>query len=359
VAKQAKTDLHYKEKILIWQCIDQKFINSNYIYAWRQAFGIHANSGNFISFFKICSMKTPSNHFFLLLILGVFAAGCSKKTTSTRPGTEGKPDASNTGVPAGTALKKFEGDLIVDAEWVSGHSDKIDAMDISGGIYVRTNNIRITRCRIRQDIYFYDQGIEYGQALIEDCEIGPESGACGHDAGVTSGHDITVRRCNIHNCIDGIYMGGPNWTIERNYIHHSYFVPGDHADAVQSEEIKGPGYLRIIGNNADCMTAATGSSGPFHDALMGNGLDPATGSPAGTPSLELTIEGNWLSGGGYTLAVNNRWRSLSITNNKFGRIFDYGVISLGKIFGNENGGTLEFTWTNNTYEDNGEQIQKP
>lgn len=94
---------------------------------------------------------------------------------------------------------------------------------------------------------------------------------------------------------------------------------------------------------------------------MGNGVYTDQGHPAGTPSLDLAMTNNWFNGGSYTLHITNRWYSVNVANNKFGRAFRFGLITLGSggTFGDENGAALAWTWSNNTWEDTGAVIAKP
>jgi hypothetical protein len=280
---------------------------------------------------------------------------------STATGCVEKPGPTNTGVPAGTSLTVVNGDIILDETWVKANGRALDGMDVAGSVYVRTNNLTIKNSRIRGYINQYYAGNEYGQILIQDCEIGPVTGGTSFNAGIQSGHDVTVRRCNIHNLVDGIFMGGANWTLEKNYIHHPYRAPADHSDCLQSEEVTGPGFLTVTCNNFDYSTGATGSSDGGDSAFMGNGVYTDQGHPAGTPSLDLSVTDNWFNGGNYTLQITNRWHSVIVENNKFGQAFRFGPITLGSggTFGDENGAALAWSFSNNTWEDTGVVIAKP
>ena len=55
-----------------------------------------------------------------------------------------KPGSTNTGVPVGTALKVYNGDLNVTKD-----GTVIEALDIRGSVYVHANNVTIKKSLIR------------------------------------------------------------------------------------------------------------------------------------------------------------------------------------------------------------------
>jgi hypothetical protein len=140
-------------------------------------------------------------------------ATANATVTTTPPSTW--PDASNTGVPAGTTLTNYTGPAVV-----TTNGTLIENKTINGGITVKASNVTIRNCRINQSAWFGVEG-QYSPGLrIERCTIvGPgkngEPNSCilgGDPAGATF----------IANNLSGVCIGiqtTGTCTIKDNYIH--------------------------------------------------------------------------------------------------------------------------------------------
>ena len=134
----------------------------------------------------------------------------------------GYPDASNTGVPAGTSLKPTGGFT------ASTTNAVYDGLDISGTVTVTATNVTIKNSRIK-DVAFFGVDIEGGSVTLQNVEI--DCGGTGKK-GILNGN-FTAIRVNIHNCEDGVFADR-DFTIKDSYIHDLATSPTAHNDGIQS-----------------------------------------------------------------------------------------------------------------------------
>src|SRR5882672_7893577 len=160
-----------------------------------------------------------------------------------------KPDATNTGVPAGVSLTVMNGDVTV-----SMNDTTIDAQDIHGFLIIKASRVRVTRSIVRGRVATANgAGIRMQSGtdiLIEDTEVALANPSAYLDG--ISGSNFTVRRANIHGGVDGMKLGS-NSTVECSYIHDLMSFDSDpnqnggptHNDAIQI--LSGTG-IHIVGN---------------------------------------------------------------------------------------------------------------
>ena len=138
---------------------------------------------------------------FLSFVGGVtawpFAALAAENTVAAPDGAVAPaswPNASSTGVPAGTTLKAVSGDLQSSAD-----GQVIDACNVNGTIIVRHRDVTIRRTRAL--IIFVDPA---GQAVtIEDCQV--TGGPWNSGINLLSGRCV-VRRCDISGVENGFWL---------------------------------------------------------------------------------------------------------------------------------------------------------
>src|SRR6266481_5394553 len=83
------------------------------------------------------------------------------------PSISGWPDATNTGIPAGTTLTPFSGSFTT-----TSNGQIVDSLDVSGDIFVHHSDVIVRKCRARSMyIGADDQPFTTTNGLIEDCEI--------------------------------------------------------------------------------------------------------------------------------------------------------------------------------------------
>jgi hypothetical protein len=242
--------------------------------------------------------------------------------TCARP----KPGPTNTGVPAGTVLKP-SGSIKVETAGAV-----IEDLDIQGEIAVLADNVTIRRVRIRSGDYYpirYFDNKNTG-LVVEDSEI---EGTSDDVTAAISFENYTARRLNIHGGADG-FKADANVLIEDCWIHDLRNGPDQHNDGVQSTGGKGV-TLR-------------------HNAISGASNACVQTGDESVATEDLTVECNWLSGGGYALNIRGTGptvpKNTRIIDNRFGRDSAYGPWTLDDP---------NPTVTGNVYDDDGSAIPYP
>ncbi|MBU4215295.1 MAG: DUF4082 domain-containing protein [Actinobacteria bacterium] len=232
-------------------------------------------------------------------------------TTSSAPPvvvpapTTPKPGSSNTGVPDGVQLTRSGGMTVTTANTV------LDGLDISGTVVIDAPGVTIRNSRILGE-GFYGVQVVSGSVTITDSEI------AGFENAIAGG-SWTARRVDIHSVTgDGVKVGS-DVTLDASWIHDLDPAPGAHADGVQMQS--GVTDLVITGNSIDVGSDANSA------IFLAPDLGPSSAGP-------VTVDGNWLDGGGYALfcvdGASGRYHvgNISITNNRFGTESRYGPLRL-------------------------------
>ena len=243
----------------------------------------------------------------LVLVAGIspFVTGHSlRATAATQPG------ASTTGVPAGTKLTVYSGDLIITTNGAT-----YSGLDVRGFVYIKAANVTIKNSIIRGRAATSDVGLVNDSSsagtnfLITDSELVPQNPSVKIDG--IKGANYTATRLNIHGTVDGAKIIGNNVTIQDSYIHDLVLYGYDpdqggpsHNDGVQ---VLGGSHSRIQYNNfviaANLKTAME------------------IGQSAGSVS-DLQFDSNWVDGA--ICAVNATYAPLAsmagitVNNNSFG-----------------------------------------
>jgi Right handed beta helix region len=213
--------------------------------------------------------------------------------------SSGFPDATNTGVPPGVTLTR-SGSITIDTAGAV-----VSGLDITGQVVISAQNVTLRNCKVRATT-FVGVYVTGTGAMIENCEVisvysnGSTKGIWFDDT-ATGG---AVRKCNIHDVEDGVYISTKNITVTDNYIHDLNSTGFDpHYDGIQ-----------LHGGVTSDVTIR-------HNSVI-VALDRNSAITMGTVQNVL-IDGNRLSGGGYTIHVDGRFgegtvSGVSITNNRFG-----------------------------------------
>lgn len=229
------------------------------------------------------------------------------QTATPPPAAGDKPGSSNTGPGDPTALRPASGRTVTTAGTV------LSNLDISGPITIAASGVRIQQSRIR-GTSSYGVLVRSGSVVIEDTEISGFENAI-------AGDNWSATRVDIHSTYgDGVKFGS-QVTLQDSWIHDLDGGPGAHSDGGQMQS--GVTNLVVRHNTIDMS-----NSHPANAALfLAPDLGPSTNGP-------VTIADNWLDGGNYILFCvdggNGRYfvRNISITNNKFGRNFQYGPANI-------------------------------
>jgi hypothetical protein len=193
------------------------------------------------------------------------------------------PTAANTGPRIRRSdLRTVQGNVL--ASSLGARHKEIAGVRITGML-----TIDVPGARVR------DSWIEHGvriaprargrRSVLDHVELGGcGQGSCG---GVAIGDDsYALRAANIHEFADGPRANG-DVDIEGSFIHDLVELPESHNDGIQTTGIGGLGTVTIRGNTIWNPIAETSAVG----------LGPSTGQL----DRQITVDHNWLAGGGYTL----------------------------------------------------------
>ncbi len=198
------------------------------------------------------------------------------------------PNASNTGVPAGTTLTVYNGNLTITTAGAT-----YSGLDIHGFVSVQAPNVTIKDSIIRGGVASGDIGLVQDVSnsatnfVIEDSELVPIDPSVQIDG--IKGWNYTALRVNIHGTTDGAKMYGPNATIEDSYIHG--LVTYAH-DPDQGGNMSHNDGVQIL-SGTNLLAKGNTIVGGTNTALMVTQDHGAVGT--------LTFDNNWLSGGNCTI----------------------------------------------------------
>jgi hypothetical protein len=243
----------------------------------------------------------PSPSLMLSLIFGFAGAPISagplandeSVVTPTGAPEGGKwPDETNTGVPAGTALKP-SGNLTI-----SVPGTVVTNLEIAGSVEINAPGVRLMNSRVRNagfDVVRIKPGAS--GVVIQDCEIdGVGTGNDGSNGIHGSG---TFLRNNIKNVENGITLDG-GATIKDNYIHDLRASGAPHYDGIQ-----------IDGGISDVTISHNTVINP-HGQTSAIMIDNYFG-----PIANILVENNRLVGGGYTVYSDGQFRDAPISGVAF------------------------------------------
>jgi hypothetical protein len=214
----------------------------------------------------------------------------------------GWPNASNTGVPAGTTLTKSG------ALNITTPGTVVNGADISGGVQIRAANVTIKNSKVTGRIEVFKGSTN---ALIQRVEIvGPGTSSPDSDRPGIASYDYTCDGCNIHGWGKGAYID-QNVVIKNSWIHDLpvYGDPGNGGSHNEPILAIGSKNFTITGNRLDA-----GTQGNFSAAL-------AIYSQ-GSQTQNGLVQGNLLNGGGYCLYAGSdtdiKASNVRIIGNTFG-----------------------------------------
>lgn len=229
--------------------------------------------------------------------------------TRPSPTPVGRPGSSNTGVPAGTKLTVHDGDLTI-----SRAGTVVDGLDVRGDISVKADNVTIRNTIVRGrpvDTVKKSLISAYGDhknLLIEDTTLRAAYPHPNRDG--LKGRNFTARRINVSNVVDAVLVFGDNVRLEDSWLHdNTHFDP----DWISTDGKSHDDSLQIQGGN-NITIRHNVLEGAFHTGIMI--------TQDRYRSTNITIAGNWLSGGSCTLNIAEKARGpitgLTIRDNRFG-----------------------------------------
>ena len=228
---------------------------------------------------------------------------------SATPGAS-KPEAWNTGVPAGTTLRRHDGDLTITTP-----GTVIDSLDVYGFVRVQAPNVTIRRSIVRGGEATTGSGLvvattaSASNLVIEDSELVPRIVSPWLNG--IQGGNFTLRRVESRGTVDNVGIHLSNVRVESSWLHGTtYFASSpqhggtpSHNDAIQ---VHGGQNIRIVGNRLEEA---------YNAAIM---LQQNY-----SPTSDVVISRNWMNHGGCTVNVNHKGGTslsgITITDNRFGR----------------------------------------
>src|SRR5262245_33366993 len=134
------------------------------------------------------------------------------------------PDASCTGVPAGTALTVVNGSMTI-----STANTIVENRDVRGCITVTAPGVTIRNVKVAAPCIYAirNESTSGTRLVIQDTDI-----SCGGEFTGISSSNFTAVRVNIHDCENGLSIGS-NLTLQDSYIHDLVNVGDNHADGIQ------------------------------------------------------------------------------------------------------------------------------
>lgn len=255
------------------------------------------------------------------------ATGCAAS-----PSRCGYPDASNTGVKAGTALRSVPGDLTQGPGWhwdsrgwltVDGDGAVLDGMSVPANVDVTASNVNLRNLRITTSGDGFGVSLRHANnVVIEDSEI--LGGDTSTNRLMVAIKDIygdsqgtQVLRNNISHASTGVQMD--RGLIQDNYIHDLGLTGGDHVNGTTSNGGTDP--LTIRHNTVFNQFDQTDAISLFQDF---------------GPQANRTIDNNLVGGGGYTIygganPGGTATSNIRITNNRFATSFFAGSGYFGRV----------------------------
>lgn len=222
-------------------------------------------------------------------------------TPPVQPGSNGYPDSTNTGVPAGVSMTQYTGPSEITAA-----NTAIVGKRITSCLVIKATGVVIKNSLIQGDCYFniLSQNPDARLQLI-DVEIDGLNNPSSDSA--VNGSGYTCIRCDVHSAGDG-FKAGTNVVIRDSYIHDLVVTVGSHNDGIQSLGTTG---LKIIHNRivlTGAMTSAIILSTNVADAIKNVEIRE-----------NLLGGGAWTVYGGYQAGrdVASKVANIQIMNNRF------------------------------------------
>ncbi len=235
----------------------------------------------------------------------------ASRTITVVPASPGlvEPGAGTTGVPAGTTLTRYDGNLVITTPGAV-----YDALDIHGFVTVKAPDVTIRRSIIRGGVATGNLGLVTNTTptatgfVLEDSELVPEHPSVWLDG--MKGSNFTLRRVEVHGTVDSVKVYGNDVRVESSWLHGNVMYASDpnqgggptHNDGVQ---VLGGRRIALLGNRIEDADNA---------ALMVTQDYSAT--------TELVFDANWAHGGGCTVNLAHKklasMRGITVTRNRFG-----------------------------------------
>ena len=297
----------------------------------------------------------------ILAAVGVFNGHAAGLTNcAAKPSTCNYPDATNTGVPAGTTLKSVPSQVSSGPGWSYNAATNAVIVKVNGtvlsGLYI-PSNLTISASNVTVKNVQVVTGGSFGISLthttgvtIENSTISGQNATTGRvDSAIKDVYGdstgMVIKDNNISRFRTAMQI--PTGMVDGNYIHDPGYIAGDHTNGVVST---GGTKSLVIQNNT--IFNSIGQT----DAVTVNA------STSGVPVANATIQNNLLAGGGYAIyggtGLGNTTSNIVIKNNRFGQLYypksgQFGPVAYFASTGKGN------VWSGNIWDTTGQAIASP
>lgn len=238
----------------------------------------------------------------------------------------GFPDATNTGVPAGTTLRTVPGQVTSGTGWhwdsrgwveIDGSGAVFSGFSVpAGGIDVTASNVTISNCQITETGDGWAVGLRSTanvtishNTISSPSQSGTNRLANGIRDIFGDSDGVQIIGNNIFHANSGINHFDQGGLIKDNYIHDMGFLSGDHVNGIQLGSGAGP--LMTIQHNTI-----------FNQIDQTDAVMLATDDG---PETNRVVDNNLLAGGGYCVygagGPQDVPTNIKFTNNHFARLF--------------------------------------
>ena len=198
------------------------------------------------------------------------------------------------------------------ATTISKSGTVLENFSMNGTLTISASNVTVRNFKI---VATGNNGIKIQDGLsnvvIEDGEIE------GSAASAVSGDGFTARRLHIHDTGADAFSVNNRILIEASYITRIGSREGTHADGLQMTS----GGNVVIRGNYFYMPASDSEHENSQIFMIKPDMGPIDG---------VTIEGNWLNGGGYSVQVVGTPTNVAVKNNRFGTDHNFGALRVNE-----------------------------
>jgi Right handed beta helix region len=297
-----------------------------------------------------------------LAAVGAFNGNAAALTNcAAKPSSCQYPDATNTGVPAGTILKSVPSQLTSGPGWsynaaaknvvVTGAGTVLSGLSIPGNLTINASNVTV------ENVSVVDNGGDFGVSLTHTTGVTIENSTI-------SGLNATTGR--VGSAIDDVYGDSTGMVIKDNNIFDFRTAIQVSTGLVEGNYIHDPGYISGDHTNGFYVNGGTEpltiqDNTIFNSQGQTDAINLDAGS-AGVPVANKTVENNFLAGGGYTIyggdALANPTSNIVIKGNRFGQLYyrTSGQYGPGAYF---NAAATGNVWSGNTWDTTGAAVPSP
>ena len=297
----------------------------------------------------------------LLAAVGVFNGNAAGLTNcAAKPSTCNYPDATNTGVPAGTTLKSVPSQVSSGPGWSYNAATNAVIVNVNGtvlsGLYIPSNltikasNVTVKNVQVVTGGTFGISLTHTTGVTIENSTISGQNATTGRvDSAIKDVYGdstgMVIKDNNISHFRTAMQLS--NGLVDGNYIHDPGYIAGDHTNGVVST---GGTKTLVIQNNT--IFNSIGQT----DAVTVNA------AKSGMPVANATIQNNLIAGGGYAIyggtGLGNTTSNIVIKNNRFGQLYfpksgQFGPVAYFASAGKGN------VWSGNIWDSTGQAIAVP